>query len=115
MSSPRDIVILGSTGSIGTQALDVVRRNPDRFRVVGLAAGGGRPDLLADQALEFGVEVVAVAQASAAQDLQLALYAEAQQRGYDAGAFALPKIARRTRRGDRARRVAACRTSSSTA
>ena len=35
----RDIVILGSTGSIGTQALDLVRANPDRFRVVGLTAG----------------------------------------------------------------------------
>ena len=37
----REVVLLGSTGSIGTQAVDVVRRNPDRFRVVGLAAGGG--------------------------------------------------------------------------
>ena len=36
----RDVVILGSTGSIGTQALDVVRAHPDRFRVVGLTAGG---------------------------------------------------------------------------
>ena len=36
----RDIVILGSTGSIGTQALDLVRAHPDRFRVVGLTAGG---------------------------------------------------------------------------
>ena len=35
----RDIVILGSTGSIGTQGLDIAARNPDRFRVVGLAAG----------------------------------------------------------------------------
>ena len=33
--SPRDVVVLGSTGSIGTQALDLVRANPDRFRVVG--------------------------------------------------------------------------------
>jgi 1-deoxy-D-xylulose-5-phosphate reductoisomerase len=39
----RSVVVLGSTGSIGTQALDVVRRNPDRFRVVGLAAGGRDP------------------------------------------------------------------------
>ncbi|HEY5400104.1 MAG TPA: 1-deoxy-D-xylulose-5-phosphate reductoisomerase, partial [Trebonia sp.] len=44
------MVILGSTGSIGTQALDIVRRNPGRFRVVGLAAGGGNPGLLARQA-----------------------------------------------------------------
>ncbi|WP_110181705.1 1-deoxy-D-xylulose-5-phosphate reductoisomerase [Nocardioides solisilvae] len=50
----RDVVILGSTGSIGTQALDLVRANPDRFRVVGLTAGGGRADLLEQQVAEFG-------------------------------------------------------------
>ena len=88
----RDIVLLGSTGSVGTQALDVVRRNPDRFRVVALAAGGDRVELLARQALEFGVEVVAVAKATTAQDLQLAFYAEAQARGFSAGGFAVPKI-----------------------
>jgi len=48
---PRDVVILGSTGSIGTQALDIARRNPDRFRVAALAAGGGSPELLARQDL----------------------------------------------------------------
>ena len=63
--APRDVVILGSTGSIGTQALDIVRRNPGRFRVVGLAAGGGNPGLLARQAAEFGVDVVAVADSAA--------------------------------------------------
>jgi NTE family protein len=40
VSSPREIVVLGSTGSIGVQALDVVTRNPERFTVTGLAAGG---------------------------------------------------------------------------
>ena len=45
----RDVVILGSTGSIGTQALDLVRSNPDRFRVVGLTAGGSNPDLFRAQ------------------------------------------------------------------
>ncbi len=89
---PRDVVVLGSTGSIGTQALDVIRRNPGRFRVTGLAAGGARVDLLARQALEFRPEVVAVARASVAQDLQLAFYAEAQRRGYAAGEYAIPKI-----------------------
>ena len=49
----RDVVILGSTGSIGTQALDLVRSNPDRFRVVGLTAGGSNPDLFAPQVAEF--------------------------------------------------------------
>ena len=88
----RDVVVLGSTGSIGTQALDVVARNPDRFRVVALAAGGGRPELLAAQALQHRVDVVAVARASAAQDVQLALYAEAQRRGWSAGNTRLPRL-----------------------
>ena len=91
-AAPREVVLLGSTGSIGTQALDVVRRNPDRLRVVGLAAGGERVDLLAAQALELGVDVVAVARAGAAQDLQLAFYAHAQARGYSAGQYRLPKV-----------------------
>ena len=43
------VLILGSTGSIGTQALEVIAANPDRFEVVGLAAGGGNPELLARQ------------------------------------------------------------------
>jgi 1-deoxy-D-xylulose-5-phosphate reductoisomerase len=80
-SSPRDVVLLGSTGSIGTQAADVIRRNPDLFRVVGLAAGGGNPGLLAAQALEFGVAVVAVERESAADDVRQALNAEATPGG----------------------------------
>ena len=60
MSGRRDVVILGSTGSIGVQALDIIRRNPERFRVVGLAAGGASPQMLSAQAAEFGVEQVAV-------------------------------------------------------
>jgi 1-deoxy-D-xylulose-5-phosphate reductoisomerase len=74
---PRDVVILGSTGSIGTQALDVIRRNPGRFRVAGLAAGGGNPGLLARQAAEFGVDAVAVARPSALADVRAALQAGA--------------------------------------
>ena len=53
MSKPRDVVVLGSTGSIGTQALDLVRANPDRFRVVGLTAGGSNPEVFARQVAEF--------------------------------------------------------------
>jgi 1-deoxy-D-xylulose-5-phosphate reductoisomerase len=53
VSPRRDVVILGSTGSIGTQALNVVRANPDRFRVVALTAGGSKRDLFRDQAAEF--------------------------------------------------------------
>src|ERR1700712_3935628 len=53
VSERRDIVILGSTGSIGPQALEVVRRNPDRFRVVGLTAGGSQEQLFEEQVAEF--------------------------------------------------------------
>jgi 1-deoxy-D-xylulose-5-phosphate reductoisomerase len=60
------VLILGSTGSIGTQALEVIAANPDRFEVVGLAAGGGNPDLLARQRGETGVPAVAVADEAAA-------------------------------------------------
>nr|CRL66760.1 1-deoxy-D-xylulose 5-phosphate reductoisomerase [Mycolicibacterium malmesburyense] len=65
-SDRRRVLILGSTGSIGTQALDVIAANPDRFEVVGLAAGGGNPDLLAGQRAATGVTNIAVADAAAA-------------------------------------------------
>ena len=71
----RDVILLGSTGSIGTQAADIIGRNPDRFRLTGIAAGGGHPDLLARQAIELGVEVVAVASPAAVPDLRAALAA----------------------------------------
>jgi 1-deoxy-D-xylulose-5-phosphate reductoisomerase len=70
------VVILGSTGSIGTQALDIARRNPERFRVTALAAGGGSPALLARQAVEFGVPVVAVADEAAAPAVAAAIKEE---------------------------------------
>jgi 1-deoxy-D-xylulose-5-phosphate reductoisomerase len=53
----RDVVVLGSTGSIGTQALDIVRANPDRFRVVGLTAGGANAALFERQVAEFAPAV----------------------------------------------------------
>jgi 1-deoxy-D-xylulose-5-phosphate reductoisomerase len=90
--NPRTVVILGSTGSVGTQALELIGRNRDRFRVLAISAGGDNVGLLAQQALEFEVEVVGVAKATVAQDLQLAFYAEAQRRGYARGAFRIPKI-----------------------
>lgn len=68
----RSLVILGSTGSIGTQALDVVRRNPDRFRVVGLAARTTH-DLLVGQIREFMPPLVAIADPEAAGDLKAKL------------------------------------------
>jgi 1-deoxy-D-xylulose-5-phosphate reductoisomerase len=73
----RKVLILGSTGSIGTQALQVIAANPDRFEVVGLAAGGGRPDLLAAQRAQTGATNVAVADPRAAEAL------DADYRGAD--------------------------------
>ena len=55
----RRVIILGSTGSIGTQALDVVRANPERFEVVGLSAGRNR-ELLEQQAADFAVDDTAL-------------------------------------------------------
>jgi 1-deoxy-D-xylulose-5-phosphate reductoisomerase len=63
------ILVLGSTGSIGTQALEVIAANPDRFELVGLAAGGAHRALLARQRAETGVTNVAVADERAAQAL----------------------------------------------
>jgi 1-deoxy-D-xylulose-5-phosphate reductoisomerase len=63
VTSPRTVAVLGSTGSIGTQALDVIARNPDRFRVVALSAGSN-VDLLAEQAVAFEVDLVGVASGS---------------------------------------------------
>ncbi|GAA4060095.1 1-deoxy-D-xylulose-5-phosphate reductoisomerase [Agromyces indicus] len=62
----RSVIILGSTGSIGTQALDVIRANPNRFDVVGLAVGSNRAEL-ERQAEEFGVEHTAVGVEEAVQ------------------------------------------------
>jgi 1-deoxy-D-xylulose-5-phosphate reductoisomerase len=62
------VLILGSTGSIGTQALDVIADNPDRFQVVGLAAGGANAKLLDQQRRATGVTNIAVADAAAAID-----------------------------------------------
>jgi len=60
------IIILGSTGSIGTQALDVIKANPTRFEVVGLSAGSNRA-LLAEQATAFNVDDTAVGAMEAEQ------------------------------------------------
>jgi len=56
----RELVILGSTGSIGVQALEIVEANPHLFTVVALSAAGSNPDLLIEQAKKFKVKVVGV-------------------------------------------------------
>ena len=61
VTSLRSIAVLGSTGSIGTQAIEVVAANPGRFQVTAISAGGANLDLLARQAVALGVEAVGVA------------------------------------------------------
>src|SRR5436305_613191 len=65
----RALGILGSTGSIGTQALDVVRRNADRFKIVGLGAGSSH-ELLVGQVREFMPPLVAISDEDAARELK---------------------------------------------
>lgn len=69
------ILILGSTGSIGTQALEVIADNPDKFDVVGIAAGGSNPQLIIEQArsLNLSFDHVAVANEGAAAEVSAAL------------------------------------------
>lgn len=69
------ILILGSTGSIGTQALDVIEANPERFQVVGIAAGGRDPRTVIAQAkaLDLPPHAVAVADPQAAHTVSVAL------------------------------------------
>ncbi|ORI18360.1 1-deoxy-D-xylulose-5-phosphate reductoisomerase [Rhodococcus sp. 1168] len=66
------MLLLGSTGSIGTQALEVIAANPELFEVVGLAAGGRNIDLLGRQIRDTGVSSVAVADPNAGAELELA-------------------------------------------
>jgi len=69
-NSARRVLLLGSTGSIGTQALQVIAANPGRFRVVGLAAGGADIDAVAAQVRATGVRSVAIADRAAAARLR---------------------------------------------
>jgi len=69
----RKVVLLGSTGSIGTQTLDVVSRNRDRFAIKALSAAGSRIELLAEQIREFSPAIVAVPTSTAADALREAL------------------------------------------
>ncbi|KAA8885254.1 1-deoxy-D-xylulose-5-phosphate reductoisomerase [Nocardia colli] len=86
MSDIVRVLLLGSTGSIGTQALEVIAANPDRFEVVGLAARGGNTELLAAQIAATGTRNVAVADPKAAQQLDIPL----------AGPDAATELVRRT-------------------
>ncbi|MEP7160280.1 MAG: 1-deoxy-D-xylulose-5-phosphate reductoisomerase [Dermatophilaceae bacterium] len=79
MRRRRDVAILGSTGSIGTQGLEVIARNPDSFRLVALAAGGSDLRLLAAQAVAHRVPRVAAARGSE-QEVGAAIAKEARCR-----------------------------------
>ena len=68
--TPREVVLLGSTGSIGTQTVDVARHAPDRFRITALAAGGSDVAALAEQAARLRVRAVGVGRADAAGELR---------------------------------------------
>jgi 1-deoxy-D-xylulose-5-phosphate reductoisomerase len=63
---PRTVVLLGSTGSIGTQAFEVLQRHPERFQVIGISAGGADPVTLGRQAVALGAQTIAVADPDAA-------------------------------------------------
>ncbi|AKU16444.1 1-deoxy-D-xylulose-5-phosphate reductoisomerase [Luteipulveratus mongoliensis] len=67
MTSPRTVALLGSTGSIGTQAIQIARANPERFRITALSAGGRDLRLVAQQAVELRVEAVGIASGDPAQ------------------------------------------------
>ena len=68
----KNLIILGSTGSIGTQALDIVRANPNKYTVTALAAGSN-VELIEKQAREFKPQVVALFSKDAAADLKVRL------------------------------------------
>ncbi|MDY6050154.1 MAG: 1-deoxy-D-xylulose-5-phosphate reductoisomerase [Corynebacterium sp.] len=70
---PRRILVLGSTGSIGTQALELIADNPHLFTLVGIAAGGSNPDLLIAQARQFGLPASSVATVAHADEVSAAL------------------------------------------
>ena len=94
----KNIIILGSTGSIGTQALDVISSRRDQYRVTGIGAGGAHVELLAKQAAEFEVPIVALAVESAAAKFREAFAAvapEAPMPEIIAGARAMSELSAR--------------------
>ena len=91
--SMRRVIVLGSTGSIGTQALDVIAANPDRFELVGLAAGTNS-ELLEAQRTQFGLSsAAAVLGAQAATDLVHATDAEVVVNGITGSIGLAPTLA----------------------
>ncbi len=81
VGTQRSVVLLGSTGSIGTQAIDVIQQHPGRFDVVGISARGSDIALLASQAVNLRVESVAVADEQLLSGVREAIAAEARRAG----------------------------------
>jgi 1-deoxy-D-xylulose-5-phosphate reductoisomerase len=86
------ITLLGSTGSIGTQTLDIVSQYPDQFRIVGLAAGRSLEKLV-EQIKEFKPEIVAIADESQLAQLKLAIADVSPQPILVAGATGVAEVA----------------------
>ena len=92
MTSRQRLVILGSTGSVGTSTLDVVARHPDRFEVVGLTAYH-RVDLLLEQCRRFKPRVAVLPTPERAAELRALLAAEGLRTEVRSGAAALNELA----------------------
>jgi 1-deoxy-D-xylulose-5-phosphate reductoisomerase len=86
------ITLLGSTGSIGTQTLEIVEQHPDKFRLVGIAAGSN-VELLAQQVRQFRPEIVAIANESKFGQLKEALAGLDYQPQLVAGEAGLVEVA----------------------
>jgi 1-deoxy-D-xylulose-5-phosphate reductoisomerase len=91
----RSVTLLGSTGSIGTQALDVVGRNPGDFVVTGLAATGRDPQALARQVVDHDVPAVAVSDAAAGAEVAALVRREGRDVEVLAGPDAASELAAR--------------------
>ncbi|MEM6349436.1 MAG: 1-deoxy-D-xylulose-5-phosphate reductoisomerase [Cyanobacteria bacterium P01_D01_bin.14] len=87
------ITLLGSTGSIGTQTLDIVQKHPDQFRLVGIAAGRNAT-LLAEQVREFKPEIVAICDESKLAELKAAIADVDPQPQILAGEASVVEVAR---------------------
>ena len=92
MTARQRLVILGSTGSVGTSTLDVVARHPDRFEVVGLSAYQ-RVDLLLQQCRQFKPRVAVLPTPERAAELRAMLAAEGLRTEVRSGAAALIELA----------------------
>lgn len=88
----RNLAILGSTGSVGAQAIELVKKNRDRFNVVGLAAFGSRLTLLAQQVFDLAPEIVALAKTEHEASFKEHLKLELETRNVKTSEFKLPTI-----------------------